>query len=71
MNNPLKSEDIKNPEIAGVQKAALLLIALNIETASTVFKYLDPEQVEKISAQIDVLLKSLYLLVAEALSTLV
>lgn len=38
--------------INGIQKAALLLIALNIETASSVFKYLDPEQVEKISAEI-------------------
>ena len=52
MSNNTKQEAISHPEIAGVQKAALLLIALNIETASTVFKYLDPEQVEKISAQI-------------------
>jgi len=42
----------RQPEITGVQKAALLLIALNIETAASVFKYLDPEQVEKISAEI-------------------
>ncbi len=51
MNNQVKTEETAQ-EISGVQKAALLLIALNIETASTVFKYLDPEQVEKISAAI-------------------
>lgn len=48
----LEDKDIRAHDISGVQKAALLLIALNIETASTVFKYLDPEQVEKISAEI-------------------
>ncbi len=52
MSNSVKQEMIQQSDIAGVQKAALLLIALNIETASTVFKYLDPEQVEKISAEI-------------------
>ncbi len=51
MNNQVKTEETAQ-EISGVQKAALLLIALNVETASTVFKYLDPEQVEKISAEI-------------------
>lgn len=51
MNNSVRTEETVS-EISGVQKAALLLIALNIETASTVFKYLDPEQVEKISAEI-------------------
>jgi flagellar motor switch protein FliG len=54
MSNQLKTEEreIRAYDISGVQKAALLLIALNIETASMVFKYLDPEQVEKISAEI-------------------
>ncbi len=47
-----QSSIIRSQEISGVQKAALLLIALNIETAASVFKYLDPEQVEKISAEI-------------------
>lgn len=51
MNQDNKSET-KEYEITGVQKAALLLIALDIETASSVFKYLDPEQVEKISTEI-------------------
>ena len=54
MNSEVRTDqvDLGELEISGVQKAALLLIALNIETASTVFKYLDPEQVEKISAEI-------------------
>lgn len=46
------SASIKKADIAGSQKAALLLIALNIETASAVFKYLDPAEVELISAEI-------------------
>ena len=50
--NKLDEKETRSGDISGVQKAALLLIALNIETASTVFKYLDPEQVEKISAEI-------------------
>lgn len=39
-------------EISGQQKAALLMVALNIETAASVFKYLDPVEVEQISAEI-------------------
>lgn len=51
------SEQIKNPQVTkndlnGIQKAALLLIALNVETASQVFKYLEPNDVEAISAEI-------------------
>ena len=42
----------KSTDITGAQKAALLLIALNVETASTVFKYLDGEEVELISTEI-------------------
>lgn len=45
-------EKINLDEINGVQKAALLLISLNVETASSAFKYLDHEQVERISAEI-------------------
>lgn len=55
MNNPaikIEEKDAKALNISGVQKAALLLIALNVDTASTVLKYLDPDQVEKISAEI-------------------
>ena len=51
------SEQIKNNAISkndlnGIQKSALLLIALNVETASQVFKYLEPTDVESISAEI-------------------
>ncbi len=38
--------------ITGVQKAALLMIALNVDTAAEVFKYLDPAEVEQISTEI-------------------
>jgi len=39
-------------ELNGRQKAALLFIALNVDTASQVFKYLEPNDVEAISAEI-------------------
>lgn len=39
-------------DISGTQKAALLMVAVNIETAAQVFKYLDPLEVEGISAEI-------------------
>ncbi len=38
--------------LKGPQKAALLMIAMDVETASEVFKYLDPSEVEQISAEI-------------------
>lgn len=47
-----KEEVLSKDQINGIQKAALLMIALDIETAAAVLKYLDPEQVEKISAEI-------------------
>ncbi len=43
---------IKPLEINGVQKAALLMIALNVDSASEVFKYLDTNEVELISTEI-------------------
>ncbi|MDP3830702.1 MAG: flagellar motor switch protein FliG, partial [Ignavibacteriaceae bacterium] len=49
-NNLIK--DQRSSEISGIQKAALLMIALNIETASQVLKHLDPADVELISAEI-------------------
>lgn len=52
MSTKEKAENIKKPEITGAQKAALLMIALNVETAASVFKYLDPVEVEQISAEI-------------------
>ncbi len=39
-------------DLPGAQKAALLMIALDVETASEVFKYLDPVEVEQISTEI-------------------
>jgi flagellar motor switch protein FliG len=48
----LKEEIHSKEQINGIQKAALLMIALDVETAASVFKYLDAEQVEKISVEI-------------------
>lgn len=39
-------------DLTGVQKAALLMIALDVETSSEVFKHLEPTDVEQISAEI-------------------
>lgn len=46
------SEALKLKELSGTQKAALLMIALDVDTAAEVFKFLDPEDVETISAEI-------------------
>jgi flagellar motor switch protein FliG len=46
-----KAKD-KKGGLSGLQKSALLMIALDIETASEVFKYLDPGEIELISAEI-------------------
>ncbi len=45
-------KDSRMANITGAQKAALLLIALNVETASEVFKFLDSAEVELISTEI-------------------
>jgi flagellar motor switch protein FliG len=37
----LKSKDLTVNDLTGVQKAELLMIALNVETASLLFKQLD------------------------------
>ena len=50
--NKLEKTDIKLKELTGRQKAALLLIALDVDVASEVFKNLDPRDVELISAEI-------------------
>ena len=47
-----QSSSITANDLTGPQKAALLLIALNVDTASAVFKHLDPNDVEQISAEI-------------------
>jgi flagellar motor switch protein FliG len=48
----MAAKDFKTTDISGAQKAALLLIALNVEAASEVFKYLDTTEVESISTEI-------------------
>jgi flagellar motor switch protein FliG len=48
----MAEKSYKTTDISGVQKAALLMIALNVETASEVFKYLDAAEVEQISTEI-------------------
>ncbi|MBN1301149.1 MAG: flagellar motor switch protein FliG [Melioribacteraceae bacterium] len=52
MSTNNNSTDLKIRELSGTQKAALLLVALDVETAAEVFKYLDPNDVETISAEI-------------------
>ena len=47
-----KKENQKMEDLTGAQKAALLMIALDVDTASSVFKYLDTYEVELISTEI-------------------
>jgi flagellar motor switch protein FliG len=51
-NKTIEKNDIKLKELTGRQKAALLLIALDVDVAAEVFKNLDPRDVELISAEI-------------------
>ena len=44
--------ELKSVDVPGVQKAALLMIALNVENASEVFKHLDVAEIEMISTEI-------------------
>lgn len=46
------AKEFRTADIPGVQKAALLMIALNVENASEVFKHLDATEVELISTEI-------------------
>ncbi|MCZ7603284.1 MAG: flagellar motor switch protein FliG [Melioribacteraceae bacterium] len=43
---------IMKSNLSGAQKAAILLIALDVDTAADVFQYLDTSEVEQISAEI-------------------
>ena len=45
-------KNIKTVDLSGIQKAALLMIALDVDTAASVFKNIDPQDVELISAEI-------------------
>lgn len=51
-NNNNNNNGSKEPELNGAQKAALLMIALDVETASLVFRNLDVDEVEAISTEI-------------------
>ena len=51
-SDKLSSGNITKNDLSGHQKAALLLIALDVETASEVFKHMEPSDVEGISAEI-------------------
>ena len=44
--------ELKLVDLPGIQKAALLMIALNVENAAEVFKHLDGSEVEMISTEI-------------------
>ncbi len=44
--------EVKSVDVTGVQKAALLMIALNVENAAEVFKHLDVTEIEMISTEI-------------------
>ncbi len=46
------ARELKTVDLPGIQKAALLLIAMNIESAAEVFKHLDNSEVELISTEI-------------------
>ncbi|MFA7418952.1 MAG: flagellar motor switch protein FliG [Melioribacteraceae bacterium] len=50
-NNKLSLVDTKE-DVNGLQKAAMLMVALNVEAASSVLKHLDPADVELITAEI-------------------
>jgi len=51
-NDRNTSKDIAREEVNGTQKAAMLMVALNVEAASAVLKHLDPLDVENLSAEI-------------------
>ncbi|MBI1938187.1 MAG: flagellar motor switch protein FliG [Ignavibacteriales bacterium] len=52
MKSNLQVRDERLSEVSGMQKAAMLMVALNIEAASGVFKFLDPIDIETLSAEI-------------------
>ncbi|MGK9367400.1 flagellar motor switch protein FliG [Melioribacter sp. Ez-97] len=47
-----KQQEVLLEDVSGVQKAAMLMVALNVEAASAVLKHLDPNDIEVISAEI-------------------
>jgi len=52
MENLPATENLDMSKLTGIQKAAYLMIALDVDSSSEVFKNLDPEDVEAIAAEI-------------------
>jgi len=52
MNTEEKNDKRTLADLRGIQKAALLMVALDVDAAASIFKNLDPVDVEAISAQI-------------------
>ncbi|MHB8906395.1 MAG: flagellar motor switch protein FliG, partial [Melioribacteraceae bacterium] len=50
-SDKLQLKDLRE-EVTGVQKAAMLMVAMNVEAAAAVLKHLDPNDVEFLSAEI-------------------
>lgn len=50
-SNKLQPKDF-GEEVTGIQKAAMLMVALNVEAASAILKHLDPVDVEGLTAEI-------------------
>ncbi len=50
-SDKLQLKDLRE-EVTGVQKAAMLMVAMNVEAAAAVLKHLDPNDVEYLSAEI-------------------
>ncbi len=50
-NDKLQLKDLSD-EVTGLQKAAMLMVALNVEAASAVLKHLDPADVEFLTTEI-------------------
>ena len=50
-NEKLMPKDVRE-EVNGIQKAAMLMVALNVEAASAILKHIDPADVENLSAEI-------------------
>ncbi len=47
-----RAQKDEREEVTGLQKAAMLMVALNVEAASAVLKHMDPMEVEVITAEI-------------------
>jgi flagellar motor switch protein FliG len=52
LNKSSSKEIVQQESISGLRKAALLFLAIDVETASSIIKFLDSEQVERISTEI-------------------